>query len=200
MLDLNHPVALPSLPHLHLYADDEDHGLFYAWSDPRPVSAETSLLTWSRGGVISGGQLSLTTSLALTEAEQAAVRRLLTSARCPLPTLRYPEWQDGQVTVQAGRESGSATATGRPSLLGENRAVLALALSAEQAQQVGRWWKSADNWLLIRYEITLAGRVTTSATHKSATLSVQQRTTTTHPHTVTLQNRCHPSGSPHTAL
>jgi hypothetical protein len=155
MLDADARLIVDAVPGAIAYADSTDRGRVYACAaSPRLALDENgapqlSLLLYGHGRDArpEGGQLTLTTSLELTGDERAGLAAALApappygpvpdpcqpAATGPAPDVIAPDWLSGQVTV---RLAIGLELSGRPSLSGANRCVLAASLDAGQAQAV----------------------------------------------------------------
>jgi len=161
MLDPDARVPIPDAPLAMVYRDDRDAARFYAFAGHPRVALDDaghpqlSVLVYRRGkeNPPEGGQLTLTTSLALTAAEKLAVGRAAAAALAPpgrgpdpsrvpaaleargAPTIVPPEWLSGEVSVHF---ADGIDMTGRPSLAGDNTCVLTAALDAAGAAAAER--------------------------------------------------------------
>jgi len=163
MLNLEAPVIVAEAPEAAVYADDRDPWRFYAFA-ARPRIAlddagkpQLSVLIWRRGrdAPPEGGQITVTTTLALTPDEQAAVARAVApppraaerAAGTPVaavvggamagpagqtrsPIIVAPDWLAGEVTVHLAE---GLELHGQPSLSGANTCALASSLDAAGA-------------------------------------------------------------------
>ncbi|MEM9904059.1 MAG: hypothetical protein AAF921_03430 [Cyanobacteria bacterium P01_D01_bin.44] len=158
MIDLLHPIALAEYPHLLIYPDLEDGSCYYAFAQPHlsliDDVADMTLMTYQKQGIATGGQLSLTTTLGLSSAEQTAVVSALTSGKGSPPHLSYPDWTGGNVTVAI---ADILTLTGQPTLMSDNHCALSSPLTAEQAQAISNLWQSNEAWLTLHYEVQFVG-------------------------------------------
>lgn len=159
MIDLTHPITLADFPHLYLYPDLEDSAHYYGYAQPHlalteAATADLTLMTYQKGGRVTGGQLNLTTSLAMSEAERQAVVAAIAQETDTIPRLSYPDWTGGRVTVAI---ADGPTLTGQPSLLGANTCALSTSLSADQAQALSDLWQSRQDWLTLHYDLQLVG-------------------------------------------
>ncbi|HEX6755512.1 MAG TPA: hypothetical protein VF109_06155 [Mycobacteriales bacterium] len=143
MLDADAP--LDAGPYTIAFGDASDPLRVYACAaaprltveDGRP---ELTVLAYRRGsGPAEGGQVTLTTTLGLTEDERDRIAAALAPPPPPgagtgplprvLPRVLPPHWLSGAVTV---RLAGGVELTGTPSLSGPNTCVLAGTLDAGQ--------------------------------------------------------------------
>lgn len=202
MLDSSHPIDLAAYSHLHIYPDQERVDRYYVFSEPRLAEADgISLLTYAKGGVKLGGQLTLTTSLALSADEEAAVERMLTAANGAPVRLLFPDWTGGSVTVQVGSDSVLLELTGQPSLLSDNRCALSASLSADQAHAIGKLWKSAKPWLHVSYDVQFTGQDSAEASyHALKNQRIMLHQTEAHTATLRLTNAINPTGGQHTEV
>ena len=163
MLDLDARIVVATAPDAAVYGDDRDPSRFYAFASRPRVATDAagrpllSVLVYRRGkdNPPEGGQVSLTTTLALSAEERAAILQSLPPDRGPgplgapvperrsevavapltSPTIVAPEWLSGEVTV---RLAEGLELTGQPSLAGDNTCVLLAALDAAGAAVVAR--------------------------------------------------------------
>lgn len=172
MLEEHRSFAVPDTPGLRIYPDHADPTRFYAVpAAPRVARDEQgrpalSLLVYGRGHGpqlnLLGGQVLLTLTLALTDAE----RRALTDAlerplNLNLPqhappvrvTLVSPEWLSGQVKAEL---MPGLTLSGTPSLMAANECVLSADLTPEQATEVQRAWKQGLPDARLSYDLTFS--------------------------------------------
>jgi hypothetical protein len=203
MLDAAGRFRVGALPDVDVYPDHEAPARFYAVPrSPRLAAGaagrpQASLLLYGRGQGprrrLLGGQVMLTTSLGLTEAElrtlrAALVERLTAQAVAAAPSTSgqtptagtgaatpdpasvetlSPDWRSGVVTV---RLTAGIRLTGKPSLDGANECALTAGLSADQALALQRAWDAGLPDARIRYEVEVTA-VDTSSTAASATVS-----------------------------
>jgi hypothetical protein len=160
MLDPDHVIALPALPDILVFPDDESSSSFFAISaKPRLARDETgqkqiSLISYGKriGGTFdpTGGILSFTVSLGLRTDEQesllAELKRYLArsssidpSAPAPAPILLGFPWATGAVTLSL---TPNITATGQPSMTGDNRCSFNIKLDAPQAKAISAAWQN----------------------------------------------------------
>ncbi|MEM9164940.1 MAG: hypothetical protein AAGC54_17960 [Cyanobacteria bacterium P01_F01_bin.4] len=177
MIDLMHPITLADYPHLLIYPDLEDESHYYAFAQPHlPLVSDVSdmtLMTYQKQGIATGGQLSLTTTLGLSPAEQAAVVAALTPDKGPPPNLSYPDWTGGKVTVAI---ADVLTLTGQPTLMSDNHCALSTSLTREQAQAISNLWRSGEAWLTLHYEVQFVGWDVAEAQTTSTTQQPGQST------------------------
>jgi hypothetical protein len=173
MLDGDHVITLPALPDILVFPDDESSSSFFAISaKPRLARDETgekqiSLLIYGKriGGTFNptGGILSLTVSLGLwTEEEEtllAELKRYLmrsspadSSAPPPTPILLGFPWVAGTVTLSLTPDT---TATGQPSMTGDNRCSFNIKLNAAQAKAISAAWGDHLRDSSVRYETSV---------------------------------------------
>jgi hypothetical protein len=151
MLDPQRPVSLPGVPGFAVYADDRLPDRFYAWPSVPDVARdpdgapELSLLLYGRKQdgrlVTTGGYLTVTTRLALSEAESATLKTALQErlrAERDLPPdapveveVAAPTWTSGDVELQLADD---VVLRGTPSLIGENRTAMTATLEPAVAE------------------------------------------------------------------
>jgi hypothetical protein len=154
-------LTIDGVPSAIVYADNVNRGRVYAFAaGPRIALDENgapqlSLLLYSHGkdAPPEGGQLTLTTSMELTDGERAGIAAALASsppsgpapdrpagspgdpptpaAAGKAPDIVAPDWLSGQVAVHLAE---GVELAGQPSLSGANTCVLAASLDAGQAQ------------------------------------------------------------------
>lgn len=170
MLDFTRPISLPDYPDLFIYPDLEATDRYYAFAQPRLALVDEhpdiTLMTYQKGGAITGGQMSLTTTLELSVAEQQGVVAALRAQGSSPPCLSFPDWIDGQVTAEI---DDVLTLTGRPALITHNQCVLSASLSAEQAQALVTLWPADTKWLRLRYTAQFTGWTSDRTTTQKAT-------------------------------
>jgi hypothetical protein len=172
VLDPDHVVALPALPDILVFPDDESSSSFFAISaKPRLARDETgekqiSLLIYGKrvGGTFdpTGGILSLTVSLGLRRDEEESLlvelKRYLArsspdpSAPVPAPILLGFPWAAGTVTLSL---TSNTTANGQPSLTGDNRCSFNIKLTATQAKAISAAWQNHLCDSSVRYETSV---------------------------------------------
>jgi hypothetical protein len=165
MLDPTRRIALADCPGALVYADHAQTLRHYLVPSRPSLDVEDNglpaarlLLFVKRQGDErrpSGGRISLTTVLRSSDTERARVEAALaalhgsTAQRIELVS---PEWASGKVTVTLG--DGLAL-DGTPALAGDNRCVLACALSAQQADALAEQWPLKLPGASIVYAMTL---------------------------------------------
>lgn len=171
MLSEQDSFTLPEVPGVRVYPDHADHTRFYAVPEaPRVARDEQgrpalSLLVFGRGSgpnlKVLGGQVLLTLTLALTDAERQALtaaleqplnRDLPRDAPPVRVTLLSPEWLEGQVTAHL---LPGLDLTGQPSLMAANECVLSANLTGEQATELQRAWKHGLPDAQLTYDVTV---------------------------------------------
>lgn len=181
MLDPDRRVALPDFPQADVYRDHERPLTYYAVPAAvtvavddrgRPECRLTIYMKRQDGRPVpSGGQVSLTTVLGLSDQEIAditdAIEVSLTPAAdgpapAPRPSIQLlgPDWIGGRVVVAL---AGSFTLTGQPSLSGRNRCALVTSLTAETALLVREEWMRGLPGAIITYEMTMRVAETAAA-------------------------------------
>lgn len=155
MLDALTPLQVPGAGVL-AWADGDSTDLVWALPQCPSIAVaadgqpDVSLLLYRRGDdPPSGGQLTVTVDLALTQQQRAAAAAV-GAARRPPPRrpddpppppveVRAPNWLDATVHAQFAAGLG---ADGRPSLLGDNSCLLAVQLDAAAAASVQDAWEA----------------------------------------------------------
>jgi hypothetical protein len=158
MLDGDRVIAFPALPNILVFPDNESSSSFFAVSaKPRLARDEAgekqiSLLMYGKRSEgkfnATGGILTLSVSLGLwTDEEETLMgelkRYLISSSPAdpsappPTPILLGFPWEDGTVTLSLTPET---TATGRPSLTGDNRCSFNIKLNTAQAKAISAAW------------------------------------------------------------
>jgi len=159
MLDLTRPVDVPGFPQARVYRDHQQERTYYVvpWTaavaiDPagRP-ECRLLLFVKQQDGVpvATGGQLSLTTTLSVTDEDVARIKQAIEVSLTPRPSpgeappppvvvqLSSPEWASGRVTVNL---VPGFLVTGQPSLNGQNRCALMASLTTDQARALQERW------------------------------------------------------------
>lgn len=163
--------TLPGVPGVRVYPDHADRTRFYAVPEsPRITRDEQgrpalSLLLFGRGSgpnlKVLGGQVLLTLTLALTDAERQALTAALAEPlnrkrprdAPPVPvTLLSPEWLEGQVTAQL---LPGLVLHGQPSLLAANECVLSAHLTEAEATDLRRAWQQGLPEAHLTYDVTV---------------------------------------------
>lgn len=164
--------TFPDLPAILVYPDDGSQQSFYALP-ARPRIArrddgqpEISLMLRSkRGGggqsEIIGGLLTVTAALGLSQDEEMKLIALLTRKLAqeappdsdeppPKPRLLGIMWLSGKVDLTLDPK---ITASGMPSMFGDNRCSFSISLNADQAKAVSKAWKDGKLNLNVRYQL-----------------------------------------------
>jgi hypothetical protein len=162
MLNADARLAIDAVPGAIVYADSADRGRVYAFAaGPRLAldedgAPQISLLLYGHGKNTppEGGQLTLTTSLGLSDGERASIAAALapsppsgpepdrpagssgdprTQAAGKALQIVSPDWLSGQVVVHL---ADGVELAGRPSLSGANTCAMAASLDAGQARTI----------------------------------------------------------------
>jgi hypothetical protein len=192
MLDPNARLTIPRAPDVVVYGDHADPARFYAWAASPRIKAESggalqlSLLLYRRGkhGPTEGGQISLATTLAISDEEREAVASTLAESGNPLMSQQAggasgsgpeasarisivsPEWLSGSVRVHI---VDGLDLAGRPSLNGANDCSLGASLTAAQAQSVEAALDAGLKDSVATYDVEVAvARVDVAASDRSA--------------------------------
>ncbi len=171
MINLESAFTLAELPQLVIFTDRQRANGFYvfprrprvATSDGRP---QLDLMVYGRkeGGAFraTGAIASLTTTLAITDEEDRALRAALSRRlaqrmspepeRAPVVDLLGADLSEARVAVRLTRD---VTLTGRPSQFGGCPCTFQLKLDAARAQAVTAAWRDGLPESAIRYELEL---------------------------------------------
>ncbi len=178
MLDADSRRTVASAPDVVVYGDTEDPLRFYAFAvTPRLAvddagRPQISLFAYRHGKdrPPEGGQLALTTTLGITDAERAALALALAPPPepgatqvvppQPVPAIVAPQWLSGEVTVQFGE---GVELTGTPDLGAANTCSLATMLDGPAARLVEE--RIAGGL----HEVTAAYVVEIAAAHRAET-------------------------------
>ena len=164
--------TVPGLVDVLIYPDDSSAESFYAVrARPRIARAddgtpEISLMLYGKreGNLFNptGGLLSLTAALDLSPDEEKKVIALLKErlaqamadprAPIPAPRLLGIHWLSGTAELLLGSKS---VATGKPSMIGDNRCSFSVRLDAGQAKDFQQAWRDQLRGLHVRYLVTV---------------------------------------------
>jgi hypothetical protein len=180
MMDLSRRLIVPDRPEVEIYGDDDRADTFYVvpWAPSlaaddraRPAASLSLYVRRERAQTIpTGGQVSLTSALAVPDADraslQAAIAALLagpapegtTKADPVTVQLAAPEWISGTVTIDL---MPSLTLTGQPSLFGDNHCAVTTPLDAAQSRALRADWDRGLPDARIAYRMVL--RVSSAA-------------------------------------
>jgi hypothetical protein len=197
MLDPSRRVEVPGFPQASVYRDHQQERTYYVvpWSAAIATDAggrsECRLLLFvkrEQGGasIATGGQLTLTTTLSVSESDLAAIERSIAASLTPsaIPNqpppppvvvqVVNPDWASGRVTVTA---VPGLVLTGQPSLGGRNRCVLMASLSADGARALKDRWARGLPDARIVYEMTMrvAASQSASGSARRETVAVGER-------------------------
>ena len=184
------------LPGVFVYPDDGSPQSFYATA-ARPRIArrddgqpEISLMVRSKKindqREVIGGLLTLTAVLGLSSAEESKLVNLLTrklvqetppdpEKPAPKPRLLGIMWLSGKVELNL---DPNITASGMPSMFGDNRCAFSLSLNAEQAKAVLKAWKQGALNLRVHYQMKAQSAPSSSSRTESSSSQVAIRTDT----------------------
>lgn len=153
--------TLPRVPGILIFRDDSNENAFYAVAEhPRIAHAADGspdfqlMLYGKRLGnhfECSGGVLSVTVSLGLTQEEQHNLKKALAQDPAngvPQPVVSGLHWTSAKTSLTGPAGISNTT---QPSLIGDNRASFSLRLTAEQAKLAQEGRLSAT----IRYDTQL---------------------------------------------
>jgi hypothetical protein len=157
--------ALPAAPHLQRS------------SDGKPA---ISLLVYTRGAnhAPSGGQLTLTVNLGLSDEKLAAIGAWVEHARgvatdsgsSPTPiSVAVPTWLSGEVRLELVNGVG---ATGRPSLLADNACALVVAFDEQHSREVLDAWNEGLPEASVTYSVQVEAAEWTAAKVKASSDTV----------------------------
>jgi hypothetical protein len=160
MLDPDRRLDLDDFPQAQVYRDHEAPLTYYAVpvapalsldDRGRPECRLTLYVKREEGrSIATGGQLSLTTVLALADADIDRIKRAIEESLVAASAARKkpqrpltiqllgPDWVSGRVTVAV---TPALTFPGQPSIFGRNRCVVTTSLPAEAAQIVREQWQ-----------------------------------------------------------
>lgn len=165
--------TFPDLPGIFVYPDDGSPQSFYAVAAKPRVARrddgqpEISLMIRSKktGAAgqreIIGGLLTVTAALGLSQNEETKLISLLTRKLAqeappdsdeapPKPRLLGMSWLGGKVDLNL---DPNITASGMPSMFGDNRCAFSVSLNADQAKAVSKAWKEGKLNLRVRYQM-----------------------------------------------
>ncbi len=175
MFDPSESFSLPEAPGIILFPDIKDPLRFYAIPETPRIALDEqgqpqiSFMVYQKKLnshlVTTGGQITLTLSLALTTREQIAVRTALLLKQIaprppgePAPSLpeihvMTPEWLEGEAQAHL---TPTLKTTGQPSLVGGNECTISLNLTPEQAQELMKAWHEGLPDARLTYRVTVS--------------------------------------------
>lgn len=200
MLDPSRSFTILAFPRVTIYPDHASPTRFY----PIPAAPgiarddqgtpQISLLLYGRQGTrteITGGQLTLTTTLALGDDERERLRQALAdqlfgepsrpttapgqSAR-PGIELVSPDWRAGLVEV---RLPGPVVLSGTPSLMNANTCVLMANLTAGEAQALKDAWADGLPGAIVAYRLETVAAASRQAREETRTAAETEEDGTT---------------------
>jgi hypothetical protein len=159
MLDPTRRLDVPDFTQARVYRDHQQERTYYVvpWSAAIAIDAggrpECRLLLFMKREpdrtVATGGQLTLTVTLAVAGSDLARIKQFIEASLKPAPVpgqpppppvvvqLSSPDWVSGRVSINI---VPGLVLTGQPSLSGENRCVLLASLTADGAQALQQQW------------------------------------------------------------
>lgn len=163
--------AFSELPGVVLYPDDSSQASFYAIpASPRIATRddgkpEISLMIRTKKinnqTEVTGGLLTLSTSVGLSRAEEKSVLDLLARKLAreqppgsteppPAPRILACNWMSGIVDLTV---AGKTSVCGQPSMMGDNRCAFSMNLGADQAKTLYKSWQQRKVGLSVRYQL-----------------------------------------------
>ncbi|MEM7052530.1 MAG: hypothetical protein AAF604_22900 [Acidobacteriota bacterium] len=175
MLDPHRPIAVAGLSGVRVYTDTRDASTFYALPASPVVEDLELTLTGQRqaaGFQVSGGVVSLTTTLSLEAALRRRVEKRLMQQAGGRPVRLAPAtWSAGAVEV---RLIPRVTLAGRPALYGDNRCALQAKLDAASARELEQAWEGGLRDAQVEYRLTSGA--TPGTTRRSLRFESSRRT------------------------
>lgn len=188
--------SFPDLPGVVVYPDDGSPQTFYAMpAKPRVArrddgQPEISLMLRSKktGAAgqreITGGLLTVTAALGLSPDEETRLISLLTHKLAqdappdsdqppPKPRLLGIMWLSGKVDLNL---DPNITASGMPSMFGDNRCAFSISLNADQAKAVSKAWKDGSLKLVVNYRLKAQSAPRSSSRTEASSSQVAVRT------------------------
>jgi len=174
--------SFSQLPGLYLYPDDTLPASFYAIpAKPRIASRddgkpELSLMIRTKKinnqTEVTGGFLTLSISVGISEEEQTSLLGLLShklaqdappdaDQPAPQPRLLAWNWLSSVVDLTVG---GKTNVAGQPSMMGDNRCAFSINLNADQAKSLYKSWQQGKLDLSARYQLKVQAGPRSSAT------------------------------------
>ena len=185
-------ISFAELPDVLVFPDDSSDSLFYASSAKPRVARdgdgkpEINLLLYGKKSagsfVPSGGMLTATVSLAMTQSEEQRLDELLRQ-RTAAPQIVPVAWNEGEVEF---RPVANVSSTQMPTLFGDNRCSFSVRLSPEQAAAIGPEWERGLPNSMVVYKVSAqAGPASFSQTRFTSTFDSTAGGSTAFSHTST---------------
>jgi hypothetical protein len=186
--------TFPDLPGVQVYPDDGSPQTFYAMpATPRIArrddgQPEISLMLRSKKvagqSEITGGLLTVTAALGLSQDEESRLISLLTHKLAqdappdsdqppPKPRLLGIMWLSGKVDLNL---DPNITISGMPSMFGDNRCAFSISLNADQAKAVSKAWKGGTLKVVVHYQLKAQSAPGSSSRAEASSSQVAVRT------------------------